>query len=148
MIADPWFYALAVPAMMIAGISKGGFGGGVVLEQARKGNDLAGVASFHGTLGTNQRAGEGDIDARVLVATGQADPMVPADQVSALVEELTQAGAQFQLLSFPGVKHSFTNPKADAVAERFDMPVGYDAHADQVSWQALVDFIEHQPHAE
>lgn len=31
MIADPWFYALAVPAMMIAGISKGGFGGGVVV---------------------------------------------------------------------------------------------------------------------
>lgn len=31
MITDPWFYALAVPAMMIAGISKGGFGGGVVV---------------------------------------------------------------------------------------------------------------------
>ncbi|MCH7937365.1 MAG: hypothetical protein IH994_09810 [Proteobacteria bacterium] len=31
MIADPWFYALAVPAMIIAGISKGGFGGGVVV---------------------------------------------------------------------------------------------------------------------
>ena len=31
MIADPWFYALAVPAMMIAGISKGWFGGGVVV---------------------------------------------------------------------------------------------------------------------
>ncbi|MFQ5764982.1 MAG: sulfite exporter TauE/SafE family protein [Rhodospirillales bacterium] len=31
MIADPWFYALAVPAMLIAGVSKGGFGGGVVV---------------------------------------------------------------------------------------------------------------------
>ena len=31
MIADPWFYALAVPAIMIAGISKGGFGGGLVV---------------------------------------------------------------------------------------------------------------------
>jgi uncharacterized membrane protein YfcA len=29
MIADPVFYALAVPAVLIAGISKGGFGGGV-----------------------------------------------------------------------------------------------------------------------
>ncbi len=29
MITDPWFYALAVPALLIVGISKGGFGGGL-----------------------------------------------------------------------------------------------------------------------
>ncbi len=29
MITDPWFYAAAVPALLIAGISKGGFGGGL-----------------------------------------------------------------------------------------------------------------------
>jgi uncharacterized membrane protein YfcA len=29
MIADPWFYALAVPALLLTGISKGGFGAGV-----------------------------------------------------------------------------------------------------------------------
>ena len=28
-ITDPWFYAAAVPAVLVAGISKGGFGGGV-----------------------------------------------------------------------------------------------------------------------
>jgi len=31
LIVDIWFYALAAPAMLIAGISKGGFGGGVVV---------------------------------------------------------------------------------------------------------------------
>jgi len=31
LIADPFFYAVAVPAVLIAGISKGGFGGGVGL---------------------------------------------------------------------------------------------------------------------
>lgn len=31
MIIDPWFYALALPAILIAGISKGGFGGGLVV---------------------------------------------------------------------------------------------------------------------
>ena len=112
------------------------------------GTDLAGVAIFQGPFGTATPAQPGDIKARILAATGQADPMVPAEQVTGFVKEMTEAGADFQLLSFPGVKHSFTNPKADAVAERFDRPVGYDAHADQVSWQALVDFIEHQPHAE
>ena len=30
-IWDPWFYALAVPVVLLVGISKGGFGGGVGL---------------------------------------------------------------------------------------------------------------------
>ena len=71
--------------------------------------------------------------------------MVPAEQVSGFVSEMTAAGVDLQLLSFPGVKHSFTNPGADAVAERFDMPVGYDAHADQASWEALMDFLAATP---
>ena len=31
MIADPWFYAAAVPAILLTGISKGGFAGGIGL---------------------------------------------------------------------------------------------------------------------
>lgn len=29
MIADPWFYAVAIPAILLTGISKGGFAGGI-----------------------------------------------------------------------------------------------------------------------
>ena len=29
MISDPWFYAVAIPAVLLVGISKGGFGGGL-----------------------------------------------------------------------------------------------------------------------
>ena len=29
MITDPWFYAVATPAVLLFGISKGGFGGGL-----------------------------------------------------------------------------------------------------------------------
>lgn len=117
------------------------FGGAVVLNQARMGADLAGVASFHGSLGTQTPAKAGEVKAKVLVATGQADPMVPADQVSQFVSEMTAAGVDLRLLSFPGVKHSFTNPGADAVAKRFELPLGYDAHADLASWDALMDFM-------
>lgn len=117
------------------------FGGAVVLNQARMGADLAGVASFHGSLGTQTPAKAGEVKAKVLVATGQADPMVPADQVSQFVSEMTAAGVDLRLLSFPGVKHSFTNPGADAVAKRFELPLGYDAHADLTSWDALMDFM-------
>ena len=31
LISDPWFYALAVPVVLLVGISKGGFGGGAGL---------------------------------------------------------------------------------------------------------------------
>ena len=29
LITDPWFYAAAIPAVLLFGISKGGFGGGL-----------------------------------------------------------------------------------------------------------------------
>ena len=70
--------------------------------------------------------------------------MVPAEQVAGLVNEMTQAGVDFQLMSFPGVKHSFTNPQADTVGERFQLPLAYDAHADQSSWNALLNMLEAQ----
>ncbi|EKF75702.1 dienelactone hydrolase family protein [Alcanivorax hongdengensis A-11-3] len=117
------------------------FGGGIVLQQARRGLDLAGVASFHGSLGTDHPAGPGDIKARILAAVGQDDPTIPADQVRGFVAEMLNAGVDVQLLSFPGVKHAFTNPKADELGKRFSLPLAYDAHADQASWAALLAFI-------
>lgn len=117
------------------------FGGAVVLNQARMGADLYGVASFHGSLGTESPAQPGKVKAKLLVATGGADPMVPAEQVGNFASEMTRAGAEFELLSFPQAKHSFTNPGSTAVGQQYDMPLAYDAEADQVSWQALMQFI-------
>lgn len=118
------------------------FGGAVVLEQARRGVNLAGIASFHGSLGTSERAGAGAVKTRVLVATGGADPMAPPEQVGELAQEFTAAGADLQLLVFPGVKHSFTNPAATEKGRKHDMPLEYNKQADERSWAALVDMIE------
>jgi dienelactone hydrolase len=117
------------------------FGGAVVLNQARRGTDLAGVASFHGSLGTEKPATTGAIKARLLVATGADDPMVPAQQVGDFVVEMSNAGAELELLSFPGVVHGFTNPAASAKGKEFEMPLAYDAHADARSWQALLEML-------
>jgi len=117
------------------------FGGAVVLNQARRGVDLAGVASFHGSLGSASPAAPGVIKARLLVATGADDPMVPVQQVADFVTEMTKAGAELELLSFPGVVHGFTNPAATAKGKEFDMPLAYDAHADTRSWQALLNML-------
>ncbi len=117
------------------------FGGTVVLEQARAGAELAGVASFHGSLGTNNPAQPGTVKARVLVATGGADPMIPSEQVGNFVTEMTAAGAELTLISYPGVLHSFTSPAATAIGKEHNLPLAYDEHADRESWKALMGFI-------
>jgi dienelactone hydrolase len=118
------------------------FGGSVVLNMARLGVDLRGVASFHGSLGGLAPAEKGKVKARVAVFTGEADPMVPADQVVAFKQQMDAAGANYSLVSYPGVKHSFTNPQADDYAKRFGLPVAYDAKADEDSWSQTRTFLK------
>ncbi|HSG33276.1 MAG TPA: dienelactone hydrolase family protein [Sphingomonadaceae bacterium] len=108
-------------------------GGGAVLELARDGAPLACVVSFHGLLGTDLPAAPGTISARILVCHGDADPMVPRQQVVQFWREMTEARANWHFHSYSGVKHGFTNPYPvqgnDAVA--------YDASADRQSWAAM-----------
>jgi dienelactone hydrolase len=75
------------------------------------------------------------------VATGGADPMVPAEQVGTFATEMQAAGVELQLMSFPGVKHGFTNPAATENGKKYDMPLAYDEYADKSSWQALLKFM-------
>ncbi|WP_455234867.1 dienelactone hydrolase family protein [Thiogranum longum] len=118
------------------------FGGGMVLNMARAGMDLDGVVSFHGSLGTQTPAQAGQVKARVLVLTGADDPFIPPQQVQGFEQEMKAAGVDYEVHSYPGVKHSFTNPDADSFAERFDMPLAYDEAADKDSWQRMQVFLK------
>ncbi len=112
------------------------FGGTVVIGQARLGADLDVVASFHGGLGGLPPVKPGAVKARVLVYTGAADPMIPADQVEAFRKEMAAAGAKVDIVSYPGAKHGFTNPDAGS----FGMDaLAYDAAADKASWAAMLE---------
>lgn len=117
------------------------FGGAVVLNQARLGNDLAGVASFHGSLSSPIKAEPGDIKAKVLVAHGGADPLVPVEQVTEFIQEMVGLGADLQFLNYPQATHSFTNPGATEKGKKYDMPVAYNEEADIDSWNAFLEFI-------
>ncbi len=119
------------------------FGGGVVLNQARMGKNLAGVASFHGMLTSKKfKADATTLKAKILVAHGGADPFVPPEQASSFVTEMLGAGADLDFRVYPGVKHSFTVPEATAKGEAFGMPFKYDEHADKDSWAALLRMLE------
>ena len=116
-------------------------GGGIALNMVRAGLDVAGVATFHGTLGTTQPAKPGQVKAEIMVFTGADDPYTPAQQVQAFKQEMQAAGAIFSVKTYPGAKRSFTNPAADDFAKRFGMPLAYNKAADTDSWQQMQKFF-------
>jgi dienelactone hydrolase len=117
------------------------FGGGVVLNMARMGEDLKGVASFHGGLGTTTPAQPGEIKARIISFSGDADPTIGPDKVAAFRQEMEHADADFRVVTYPGAKHAFTNPAADVMGKKFNLPIAYDAKADKDSWEQARVFL-------
>ena len=118
------------------------FGGGVVLNMARQGVDLRGVASFHGGLTAVKPAQPGSIKAKILVLHGGADKFITPEQIEAFKQEMKSAGADFQFISYPGATHSFTNPDADELGKKDNMPIAYNAEADRKSWGELKEFLK------
>lgn len=90
------------------------FGGGCVLELARSGAELAAVVSFHGNLNTPNAEDAKHIATKILVLHGAVDPLVPPEQVAAFEQEMNAAKVDYQLVSFGGAVHSFTDPYAAA----------------------------------
>ncbi len=88
------------------------FGGGTVLELARSGADLKGFVSFHGNLDTPNPADAKNIKAPILVLHGADDPTVSDEQLDGFVAEMKAAKTDWQLVSYGGAVHSFTNPVA------------------------------------
>jgi dienelactone hydrolase len=114
-------------------------GGTLSLELARAGAPLRGVVSFHGGLQTQRPAEAGSLKAKILVCTGAEDPFVPAAQVTAFIEEVTKAKADWQVIIYSGTGHSFTNPDAG----RAGVPgVAYNKAADERSWKSMQSFFE------
>jgi dienelactone hydrolase len=113
------------------------FGGLCVLDLARTGSDVAGVASFHGLFGKPGNTDDRRISAKVLVMHGWDDPMATPDQVLELAEELTSMGADWQIHAYGNTMHAFTNPEAN------DPGFGtvYSPSADHRSWQSLQLFL-------
>lgn len=131
--------AAAAPGLTLSAIGYC-MGGQAALELARAGAPLALAASFHGILSSGRPAtAETPIAARIYVAHGDADPMVPREQVRAFWEEMDAAGANWHFHSYSGVKHGFTDPGSDG---RGMDAIGYDASADRQSWLGLTGLLD------
>ena len=114
------------------------FGGTTALELARSGAELAGVVSFHGGLSTPVPADAKNIRGKVLVLHGSDDPLVGQQEVLAFQDEMRQAGVDWQMNTYGGAVHSFTNPEAGKNPLE---GVAYNEKADRRSWDAMQRFF-------
>ena len=115
------------------------FGGGTVLQLAYGGTDIKGIVSFHGSLPIADESSFGKIKARMLIAHGNADPFIPREVVTRFQDTLDKAGANWNMITYGNVRHSFTNTKSDS---RGMDALKYDKHADEHSWKAMQVFFD------
>jgi dienelactone hydrolase len=113
------------------------FGGGVVLNMARIGTDLKAVVSFHGSLQPITPAEPNKVKAFILVCNGADDPFTTPEQIDAFKTEMDKAGVHYKFINYEGAKHSFTNPGADSLGAKFNLPLAYNEKADKESWEEM-----------
>ncbi len=118
------------------------FGGAVVLNMARAGADLVGVAGFHASLGLNTPApAPGTVKAKVLVLNGADDPFIKKEQYVTFKSDLDAAHADYRVIEYPGAVHAFTNPEATALGKKFNLPLRYDAKANKEAHAEATKFF-------
>ncbi len=117
------------------------FGGSVVLSMANSGADLDAVAAFHSGVALPIMPNE-NLKARVLVCNGADDPFINPESIEVFKTKMDSIGADYQYISYPGVKHSFTSKAANANGEKFQLPLEYNAEADKKSWASLQELLD------
>jgi len=116
------------------------FGGGVLLNTARLGDDLKGIVSFHGSLiGTPAR--KDLLRTKILVCHGNADKFVTPADVAKFKKQMDSIGATYTFIGYDSATHAFTNPASTANGEKFHMPIAYNGKADTASWDAMKTFF-------
>ncbi|HEU5282034.1 MAG TPA: dienelactone hydrolase family protein [Gammaproteobacteria bacterium] len=114
------------------------FGGLSVLDLARTGEPLAGVVSFHGLLNAPEGLTPNPIQAKVLALHGYNDPMAKPPQVMAFADEMTKAGADWQVTMYGNTVHAFMNPLAHDEA----LGLVYSPHIAKRAFSAMSLFLK------
>ncbi len=109
------------------------FGGAGVLELARSGKaeNVAGYATFHGTLATPEGQSYPEGTAPILIAQGGGDTSVTPSEAFELSKTLEDKGITYELEVYSGAPHAFTVFGSDR----------YREVADEESWEAFQSFM-------
>ncbi|MET3051466.1 dienelactone hydrolase family protein [Pseudomonas alkylphenolica] len=113
------------------------FGGCCALELAREDERLQAAVSFHGTLDSPLPAQAGKVKASMLVLHGAADPLVPKEQLPAFEAEMDAAKVDWQVISYGGAVHSFTDTAANVPGK-----MKYDARTSKRAFRAMFNLLD------
>lgn len=116
------------------------FGGAQALNMARQDPSLSGAVSFHGNLMTGVKPNNDKV--KILVCHGANDTFVPAKEMAAFKTEMDSAKIDYSVISYPDAMHSFTNPAATAIGEKYNLKVAYNKVADEKSWSDMKAFLK------
>ena len=116
------------------------FGGGLVLNMARMGDNLKGVVSFHGNM-SGAPADKNLLKAKILVCHGADDKFVLAPEVQQFKKQMDSIGADYEFKQYPNATHAFTNPAATAKGEKYKLAIAYNGVADTASWNDMKAFF-------
>jgi dienelactone hydrolase len=114
-------------------------GGCGVLELARAAAPLRGVVSLHGILSAPLPAQRGAIHAKILVLHGDADSVVPFDQLTVFREEMRAAEANWEVDIYSNARHSFTG---EGVPNQNRPEAALHPQSEARSWCATVEFLK------
>lgn len=118
------------------------FGGYVALQEALDGADLDGVVSFYGGMLVEMPETPGAVKSRILILHGENDWYVTPQMLVQFKTDMGNAGVDYQMISYIDAEHGFTNPEADALAEKFKgMHLKYNEDADKKSWADMIKFL-------
>ena len=110
------------------------FGGGATLELARsgEGENIAGFATFHGSLDAPEGADYSAAPAPILIMHGGADSGIPNSLAAEAADMMEQAVITYEVQIYSGAPHAWTVFGSDR----------YQELADRKSWDAFMDFTE------
>ena len=115
------------------------FGGATVLQMSYANAPVKGVVSFHGALPAAPEEVKNKIRPQILVLHGQADSFIAPEVVTNFRNKLDEAGANWEMNTYGGARHGFTNPDAGKFGIK---NLEYNATADQRSWARMQAFFD------
>ena len=106
------------------------------------GADLDGIVAFHSALPLGASGPRENIKASILVINGADDSFLKPETVAAFIKELAEQKVDLTYTQLAGVKHSYTNKKANVYQKKFKIPnLEYNQQADKRSWSAMATFF-------
>lgn len=118
------------------------FGGSTVQALAFSGAPVAAVVSFHGGLIPVPADAAAKTKAKILICHGAVDGFIKKEEIDAFMKSMNDGKFDYQFISYAGAVHAFSNPDADAIGKKNNLPIAYNAAADHRSWALMQSFFD------